>query len=121
MEVIKNVRSNRGANLNIKGRAEKILDKTTSSKTFAIKPDDFFGTIPKMLHKEGANLKLGEPIFFSKKNPDIKIVSPVAGTIKSIERGPKRKIERKLLSKLLIIKNQFLIQLIIGIKRPEMI
>ena len=57
MEVIKNVRSNRGANLNIKGRAEKILDKTTSSKTFAIKPDDFFGTIPKMLHKEGANLK----------------------------------------------------------------
>ena len=94
MEVIKNVRSNRGANLNIKGRAEKILDKTTSSKNFAIKPDDFFGTIPKMLHKEGANLKLGEPIFFSKKNPDIKIVSPVAGTIKSIERGPKRKIEK---------------------------
>ena len=73
MEVIKNVRSNRGANLNIKGRAEKILDKTTSSKTFAIKPDDFFGTIPKMLHKEGANLKLGEPIFLAKKTLILKL------------------------------------------------
>ena len=94
MEVIKDIRSGRGANLNIKGRAEKILDKSTSSKTFAIKPDDFFGTIPKMLHKEGAILELGTPIFFSKKNPSIKIVSPVSGILKSIERGPKRKIEK---------------------------
>ena len=70
MEVIKNIRSGKGANLNIKGRAEKILDKSTSSKTFAIKPDDFFGTIPKMLHKEGAILELGTPIFFSKKSKD---------------------------------------------------
>ena len=94
MEVIKNIRSGKGANLNIKGRAEKILDKSTSSKTFAIKPDDFFGTIPKMLHKEGAVLESGTPIFFSKKNPSIKIVSPVSGILKSIERGPKRKIEK---------------------------
>ena len=72
MEVIKYIRSVKGANLNIKGRAEKILDKSTSSKTFAIKPDDFFGTIPKMLHKEGAILELGTPIFFSKKTPVLK-------------------------------------------------
>ena len=94
MEVIKNIRSRRGANLNIKGRAEKILDKSTSSKTFALKPDDFFGTIPKMLHREGAKVDLGSPIFFSKKNHKINFVSPVAGFIKSIDRGPKRKIEK---------------------------
>lgn len=94
MDVIKGIRTRRGANLNIKGIAEKILDNTTSVTTFALNPDDFFGTIPKLICKEGAQVEAGAPIFFSKKNPDIKFVSPVSGTITAIERGPKRKIER---------------------------
>jgi len=94
MDVIKGIRTRRGANLNIKGIAEKILDNTTSVTTFALNPDDFFGTIPKLIFKEGAQVEAGAPIFFSKKNPDIKFVSPVSGTITAIERGPKRKIER---------------------------
>lgn len=94
MDVIKGIRTRRGANLNIKGIAEKILDNTTSATTFALNPDDFFGTIPKLICKEGAQVEAGAPIFFSKKNPDIKFVSPVSGTITAIERGPKRKIER---------------------------
>jgi len=94
MEVIKRIRPHRGANLNIKGKAELRLENTTSATTFALNPDDFFGTIPKLICKEGAQVEAGTPIFFSKKNPDIKFVSPVSGTITSIERGPKRKIER---------------------------
>ncbi len=94
MDVIKGIRTRRGANLNIKGKAEKILDNTTSVTTFALRPDDFFGTIPKLICKEGAQVEAGTPIFFNKKNPDIKFVSPVSGTITAIERGPKRKIER---------------------------
>lgn len=94
MDVIKGIRTRRGANLNIKGIAEKILDNITSATTFALNPDDFFGTIPKLICKEGAQVEAGAPIFFSKKNPDIKFVSPVSGTITAIERGPKRKIER---------------------------
>ena len=93
MEVIKDIRTRKGANLNLKGGAEKILDKTVSPTNFAIRPDDFFGIAPKLILKEGATLKLGSPIFFSKKNPHIKFVSPIAGTITSVVRGPKRKIE----------------------------
>ena len=69
MEVIKDIRTRKGANLNLKGGAEKILDKTVSPTNFAIRPDDFFGIAPKLILKEGATLKLGSPIFFSKKNP----------------------------------------------------
>ena len=93
MEVIKDIRTRKGANLNLKGGAEKILDKTVSPTKFAIRPDDFFGIAPKLILKEGAPVKLGSPIFFSKKNPNIKFVSPVAGTITNVVRGPKRKIE----------------------------
>ena len=94
MDVIKGIRTRKGANLNIKGVAEKILDKTISASNYALRPDDFFGTTPKLILKEGAQLKSGTPIFFSKSNPMIKIVSPVSGKIKLIERGAKRKIER---------------------------
>ena len=94
MEVIKDIRSRKGANLNLKGGAEKILDTTVLPSTFALRPDDFFGTTPKLLLKEGASVKIGTPIYYSKKNPIIKIVSPVSGIIQNIERGPKRKIEK---------------------------
>lgn len=94
MKIIKKIQTRRGAKLNIKGEAEKIFSKTPSSNTFALKPDDFFGTLPKLLKKEGEEVKSGEPIFFSKSEPRIKFVSPVGGTIQSIVRGPRRKIEK---------------------------
>ncbi|MDC1217004.1 Na(+)-translocating NADH-quinone reductase subunit A [Flavobacteriaceae bacterium] len=94
MDIIKGIRTQRGAKLNIKGSAEKILLKNISSPTYALNTDDFFGTIPKLLVKEGTVVNAGDPVFFSKQDPRIKIVSPVSGTIKEIERGPKRKIEK---------------------------
>ncbi len=97
MAVIKRIKTLRGADLNLNGIAEKILDKIPSVSKYALRPDDFFGTTPKLCVKEGLDILAGTPVFFSKKNPDIKIVSPVSGTIKSIERGPKRKIERILI------------------------
>ena len=59
MEIIKKIQIRRGAQLNIKGGAEKIFGRTPSSSTFALKPDDFFGTIPKLLKKEGEKIKTG--------------------------------------------------------------
>jgi len=97
MEIIKGIQTQRGANLNIKGKADKILDSTITSSTYALNPDDFFGTVPKLLVKEGQSIKKGDPIFYSKNNPRIKIVSPIAGNLKLIQRGPKRKIEQILI------------------------
>ena len=93
MEVIKRIETRRGANLSLNGIAEKILDKTLSINTYGLRPDDFFGTTSKLCLKEGSNILAGAPVFYSKKTPDIKIVSPISGTIKKILRGPKRKIE----------------------------
>ena len=97
MEEIKEIRTRRGANLHIKGGAEQKFGKTTPAAVYALKPDDFFGTLPKLLLKEGEKIASGTPIFFSKKNPEIKVVSPISGTIIAVERGPKRKIERILI------------------------
>lgn len=88
----KDIRIRRGFNLNLAGEANKILIDSPTSKTFALKPDDFFSTTPKLLVKEGAKVKKGSPLFFSKQNPRIHFVSPVAGEVTAIVRGAKRKI-----------------------------
>tara|TARA_B100000900_G_C20545986_1_gene702550 strand:+ start:21 stop:1373 length:1353 start_codon:yes stop_codon:yes gene_type:complete len=86
------IRIRRGATIQLKGESEKILSDASPSKTFALKPDNFFGIIPRLMVKEGEKIAQGAPVFHSKKDPRIIFVSPVAGTIKEVVRGAKRKI-----------------------------
>lgn len=62
--------------------------------TVAIVPDDFTGLIPKMELREGDPVKAGQPLFHSKLDEKLKVVSPVSGTLKAVVRGERRKIER---------------------------
>jgi len=82
----------RGANINLRGEAEKFLTEAKPSKTFALKPDNFFGIVPRLLVKEGDLVLKGAPIFHAKHDPRILFVSPVSGIVKEILRGSKRKI-----------------------------
>tara|TARA_B100000575_G_scaffold287103_1_gene284879 strand:+ start:2937 stop:4292 length:1356 start_codon:yes stop_codon:yes gene_type:complete len=93
------IRIRKGFNLNLNGEANKILSESERSKTYALRPDDFFCLKPKLLVKEGDKVKKGTPLFFSKNNPRIHFVSPVAGEILAISRGEKRKIIQVVISK----------------------
>ena len=84
----------RGANINLRGEAEKFLTEAKSSKTFALKPDNFFAVAPRLLVKEGDIVAKGAPIFHAKHDPRILFVSPVSGIVIEILRGSKRKILR---------------------------
>ncbi|MEG2070404.1 MAG: Na(+)-translocating NADH-quinone reductase subunit A [Bacteroidales bacterium] len=64
------------------------------SSTSAVVPDDFKWMLPKLLVEENTCVKVGTPLFCSKEDHRICIVSPVSGIIKQIVRGDKRKIER---------------------------
>ena len=86
------IRIKKGLTLRLKGEAEKTLVDAPRSKTFAIKPPDFHSVIPKMILKEGADLQVGDEIFFSKYTPEVRFTSPVSGTLKEIKRGARRRI-----------------------------
>lgn len=59
---------------------------------FAIKPVDFHGLTPKMVVAEGDSVKIGSVLFHDKYHPEIKVVSPVSGRVKTINRGERRRI-----------------------------
>ncbi len=89
----KDIKIKKGLNIRLKGEADKTLSKSPRSRTFVIRPSEFHLITPKLVVREGAKLQAGDVIFYSKANEDIKFVSPVSGTLVTIERGAKRVIK----------------------------
>ncbi|MBZ9651336.1 Na(+)-translocating NADH-quinone reductase subunit A [Psychroflexus montanilacus] len=86
------VKIKKGLKLNLKGEAENSIEQAQKPKTVALRPSNFHSLVPKMVVKEGARLKAGDEILFSKYSDKTRVVSPVSGTLKEIKRGAKRKI-----------------------------
>ena len=86
------IKLNRGLDIQLSGISEKVLMRTPPALSYAIKPADFPGLIPKLAVAIGDKVLAGDVIFYHKNNEKIKVVSPVSGIIKSIDRGEQRKI-----------------------------
>ncbi|WP_299434658.1 Na(+)-translocating NADH-quinone reductase subunit A [uncultured Maribacter sp.] len=88
----KDIRIKKGLNIKLIGAAEETTSKAVLSNVYAIQLDDFHGIIPKMLVKQGAQVKAGEPLFYNKSIEDMLFVSPVSGELVEIVRGARRRI-----------------------------
>ncbi|PIB29785.1 Na(+)-translocating NADH-quinone reductase subunit A [Maribacter sp. 4G9] len=103
----KDIRIKKGLDINLVGAAELSTSKAVLSNVYTINLNDFHGITPKMLLKEGAEVKAGEPLFYNKGNEEMLFVSPVSGELVEIERGARRRI---LKVKILADKNQEVIE-----------
>jgi Na+-transporting NADH:ubiquinone oxidoreductase subunit A len=88
----KDIRIKKGLNINLVGAAEQSTSKAVLSNVYTINLDDFHGITPKMLVKQGAEVKAGEALFYNKNIEDMLFVSPVSGELIEIERGARRRI-----------------------------
>ncbi len=86
------VKLKKGVNINLLGEADKVVTESPKAETFAVKPPDFAGVVPKMLVKAGEEVKAGSPLFFDKNNEKIVFSSPISGEVAEIKRGEKRRI-----------------------------
>ena len=88
----KDIRIKKGLNINLVGAAEQTTSKAVLSNVYAIQLSDFHGITPKMMVKQGAEVKAGEPLFYNKSMENMLFVSPVSGELIEIERGDRRRI-----------------------------
>jgi Na+-transporting NADH:ubiquinone oxidoreductase subunit A len=86
------IKIRKGLNIKLAGKAEKVLEKTELLSTYAVKPTDFPGLVPKLLVKPEDKVKAGTPLFYDKNKPEVLFASPVSGTVKAINRGERRAI-----------------------------
>ena len=88
----KDIRIKKGLDIKLVGAAEQTTSKAVLSNVYAIQLSDFHGIIPKMMVKQGAEVKAGEPLFYNKNIESMVFVSPVSGELIEIERGDRRRI-----------------------------
>lgn len=87
------IKLNKGFDIKLTGKAEKVVATSIQPETFAIKPSDFIGIKrAKALVNVGDNVKAGTPILIDKKKEKILYTSPVSGEVIEIRRGEKRKL-----------------------------
>ena len=86
------IKLKKGLDIQIKGEPANNLEHIGMPETFAIKPADFHGLVPKLTVAVGDKVKAGTPLFFDKYQPEVQFVSPVSGEVAAINRGERRKI-----------------------------
>ena len=60
--------------------------------TYAVRPTDYVGLVPRLLVAEGDRVSAGDALFCDKNDERIRFVSPVDGVVKAVVRGEKRKL-----------------------------
>jgi len=69
------------------------VEVATKPNSIAIVPDDFYGLTPRMEKKEGDHVAAGEALYHDKNYENVKVVSPVSGTVTAVQRGERRHID----------------------------
>ena len=86
------IRIKRGLDLPISGVPEQVVVGDHSPRSVAVLGRDYVGMKPTMHVAEGDPVKLGQPLFDDKKNPEVTYTAPGAGKVAAINRGYQRRL-----------------------------
>ncbi len=87
------IQISKGLNVPLAGAPEQKVVDGPVIQTVGLVADDYVGMKPTMLVQEGDRVKLGQPVFEDKKTEGVTFTAPGSGTVKSVNRGAKRKFE----------------------------
>ncbi len=80
----------KGLDIRIAGKPVDTVTEAPTPAFLALKPGDFLGIKPKLMVAEGDKVKVGQPLLYAKKFPDLKFCAPAGGTVREIRRGARR-------------------------------
>lgn len=86
------IKLRKGLDINLKGKAEKVVLPEVKCLKYGLVPGDFVGVVPKVVVHEGDRVKAGDALFVNKKQTDVRFASPVSGVVSAVVRGERRKV-----------------------------
>jgi Na+-transporting NADH:ubiquinone oxidoreductase subunit A len=87
------IKIRRGLDVPITGRPRQEIDGAPAVHQVAVLGRDYVGLRPTLQVEEGDRVRLGQPLFGDKKNPDITITAPGAGVVRDVHRGARRVLQ----------------------------
>lgn len=88
----KTIKLRKGLDLRLEGEAQEFVRQAEVPQEVAIRPTDFTGLTPKLLVREGDEVKAGQALLTDKQTERISIPSPISGRVKAVVRGDRRKL-----------------------------
>ena len=85
-------RIRKGYDLRLDGEARREVRPLATVRHY-VRPSDFRWLAPKLLVQAGSAVEVGTPLFCSKADERVTVVSPVKGTVREIVRGERRSIQ----------------------------
>ncbi|MQQ09795.1 Na(+)-translocating NADH-quinone reductase subunit A [Epibacterium sp. SM1979] len=82
----------KGLDLRIIGAPRLEIQDSEQVQTAAVLGDDYIDLKPRIVVAEGDVVVPGTPVLFDKNMPEAQVVSPVAGRVRAINRGARRKL-----------------------------
>jgi Na+-transporting NADH:ubiquinone oxidoreductase subunit A len=89
---LKRFKLRKGLDVPISGAPRADIEVAPQSSTVGLIGEDYVGLKPRIMVAEGDVVGVGAPILHNKDLPEVQIVSPVAGRVKAINRGARRKL-----------------------------
>ena len=86
------IKIKKGLDLPIVGVAEREITYAHDIGSYAVRPTDYVGLVPRLLVAEGDRVSAGEALLCDKNDERVRFVSPVSGVVKRVVRGEKRKL-----------------------------
>jgi len=81
-----------GLDLRISGQPRQSIEAGPTVRHVALLGDDYIGLRASLLVAVGDRVRAGQALFVDRRYPDIRYVSPAAGTVTAINRGAKRRL-----------------------------
>lgn len=87
------IKISKGLTIPIAGEPEQVIENGPSVTQVALLGTDYLDLKPTLLVNEGDRVKLGQPLFSDRRQPQVLFTSPASGIVKAIERGHKRVLQ----------------------------
>ncbi len=82
-----------GLDLPMEGKAACRTTDARGVGTYAVKPTDYVGLVPRLLVGEGDCVRRGDALVCDKHDDRIRLTSPVDGVVKAVVRGERRLLQ----------------------------
>jgi Na+-transporting NADH:ubiquinone oxidoreductase subunit A len=87
------IKIKKGLDIPIKGEPEKTIEDGAKVKTVAAVATDVSGIRPRMAVQVGDKVRLGQVLYYDKRNPEVPFTAPGAGEVIAINRGARRALQ----------------------------
>ena len=87
------IKLKRGYDIRLEGVPAPEVEDAPTPASVAVKPSDFHGLIARMDVEEGADVKIGTPLFHDKTFPTVQFTAPASGMVVNVNRGARRAIQ----------------------------